>query len=109
MLPNSSLQNECLNTHTHSPAIDSNVTMNFLRPEKDLNQRENFLTKFVLGAFHLNKNYDLPSNKESINFFHVPAQLGNINDATWFFSSTATGFLCFKIINSPSELEDHEI
>ena len=80
MLPNSSLQNECLNTHTHSPTIDSNVTMNFLRPEKDLNQQENFRTKFELGAFHLNKNYDLPSNKESINFFHVPAQLGNISE-----------------------------
>ena len=100
MLPNSSLQNECLNTHTHSPAIDSNVTMNFLRPEKDLNQQENFLTKFVLGAFHLNKNYDLPSNKESINFFHVPAQLGNINDATWFFLALRPVFSALKSLTA---------
>ena len=109
MLPNSLLQNECLNAHTHSPAIDSNVTMNFLRPEKDSNQQKNFRTPFELGAFHLNKNYDLPSNKESINFFHVPAQLGNINEATWLFSCTATGFLLLKVINSPSDFEDHEV
>ena len=51
LLLHSPLQNERLNAHTHIPAIDSKVTMNFLRPKKDSNQQKNLPTPFKLGAY----------------------------------------------------------
>ena len=73
---------------------------------KDSNQQKNFHTPFELGTFHLNKNYDLPGNKERINFFHVTAQLENINKANFFF---LLGWLGFSSSESLTALQSLEI
>ena len=76
MLLHSPLQNERLNAHTHISAIDSKVTINFLRPKKDSNQQKNFPTPFKPGALLQNKNSDLPGKKElSLSFYKLRAKI----------------------------------